>query len=69
MGGVVTLRLTPDGSWHGGQLEGTVMVDPGVPQLDPDQRARALVQELSRTDFGACGVELSAAGELNTPTC
>jgi poly-gamma-glutamate capsule biosynthesis protein CapA/YwtB (metallophosphatase superfamily) len=69
VGGIVTLQLTPDGSWHGGQLEGTVMVDPGVPQLDPDQRARALVQELSRTDFGACGVEFSAAGELNTPTC
>jgi hypothetical protein len=45
------------------------MVDPGVPQIDPDQRARALVQELSGTDFGACGVELSAAGELNPPTC
>jgi hypothetical protein len=45
------------------------MVDPGVPQLDPDQRARARVQELSRIDFGACGVQLSAAGELNTPTC
>ncbi len=69
VGGIVTLQLTPDGSWHGGQLEGTVMVDPGVPQLDPDQRARARVQELSRTDFGACGVQLSAAGELNTPTC
>ena len=69
VGGIVTLQLTPDGSWHGGQLEGTVMVDPGVPQIDPDQRARALVQELSRTDFGACGVQVSAAGELNTPTC
>ncbi len=69
VGGIVTLQLTPDGSWHSGQLEGTVMLDPGVPQIDPDQRARALVQELSRTDFGACGVQLSAAGELNTPTC
>ena len=69
VGGIVTLQLTPDGSWHGGQLQGTVMVDPGVPQIDPDQRARALVQELSGTDFGACGVEVSAAGELNTPTC
>jgi poly-gamma-glutamate capsule biosynthesis protein CapA/YwtB (metallophosphatase superfamily) len=69
VGGILTLRLAPDGTWHGGQLTGTVMVDPGVPQLDPDQRALDLVGGLSRADFGACGVDFTTAGELRAPSC
>src|SRR3712207_9571351 len=61
VGGIVTLQLGSDGSWHGGQLEGTVMVDPGGAQVGPQQAARALVQELSRTDFCACGLKFSHA--------
>ena len=30
IGGIVTLQLAPDGTWLGGRLVGTVMVDPGV---------------------------------------
>ncbi|MCZ2839112.1 CapA family protein [Modestobacter sp. VKM Ac-2985] len=69
IGGVLTLRLAPDGTWDAGNLVGTVMVDPGVPEVDPAQQALDLVRSLSRTDFGECGVRLSPAGELGEPTC
>jgi hypothetical protein len=69
VGAILTLRLAPDGTWHGGQLIGTQMVDPGLPRIDPTNQALTLVQDLSRADFGTCGVDLSPAGELNAPTC
>ena len=69
IGGILTLRLAADGTWHSGQLIGTVMVDPGLAQLDPAQQALGLVRDLSRADFGACGVDLTTTGELSTPTC
>ncbi len=69
IGGIVTLRLAADGTWHSGQLVGTVMVDPGLAQIDPGQQALGLVQDLSRADFGACGVDLTTTGELSAPTC
>ena len=69
VGGIVTLRLAPDGTWRSGQLIGTRLVDPGLPQIDPDQRAVELVRELSRADFDECGVRIDAEGRLNAPTC
>lgn len=69
VGAIVTLRLAADGTWDGGALVGTVMADPGVPQIDPAQQALAMVRDLSRADFGPCGVGISASGELSTPTC
>lgn len=68
VGGIVTRRLAPDGSWQGGQLTGTEMVG-GIPQIDPDRQAIDLVRALSRADFGDCGVALSDTGELGPPTC
>jgi Bacterial capsule synthesis protein PGA_cap len=67
--GIVTLRLAADGTWSGGRLVGTVMVDPGLAQLDPAQQAVNLERVLSRADFGECGVGISPAGELSAPTC
>ncbi|WP_175551789.1 CapA family protein [Geodermatophilus amargosae] len=69
IGGIVTLRLAADGTWHSGQLVSTVMVDPGLAQLDPAQQALGVVRDLSRADFGACGVDLTTTGELSAPTC
>jgi hypothetical protein len=45
------------------------MVDPGLAQIDPGQQALGLVRDLSRADFGECGVDISTAGELSAPTC
>lgn len=69
VGGIVTLRLAPDGTWRSGHLTGTRLVDPGVPQIDPDQRALELVRTLSHADFDECGVRVGADGRLNAPTC
>lgn len=67
--GILTIHLAPDGGWRSGELVSTRMVDPGLPRIDPQQRALTVVRDLSRTDFGSCGVELSATGTLNSPTC
>jgi hypothetical protein len=69
IGGIVTLRLRPDGSWADGRLVGTVMVDPGLARIDPEQQALGRVRELSRGDFGRCGVGISPTGELAAPAC
>ncbi len=69
IGGILTVELAQDGTWRGGRLVATQMVDPGFPQVDPRRRAVDLVRELSRADFGGCGVDLSADGELAPPTC
>jgi len=69
IGGILTLRLAADGTWDSGRLVGTVMVDPGLAQVDPGQQALGVVRDLSRADFGECGVDISAAGELSAPTC
>ncbi|SFU09986.1 capsule synthesis protein PGA_cap [Geodermatophilus amargosae] len=69
IGGIVSLRLTSDGTWDGGSLVGTVMADPGVPQIDPAQQALAMVRVLSSADFGPCGVGISPTGTLGPPTC
>jgi hypothetical protein len=69
IGGILTLRLAADGTWDSGRLVGTVMVDPGLAQIDPGQQALGMVRDLSRADFGECGVDISTAGELSAPTC
>jgi hypothetical protein len=69
VGGILTLNLAPDGRWRGGELTGTRMVDPGLPQIDPDQQAVDLVRELSRSDFKECGVNIGTTGKLGAPTC
>ncbi|WP_448639739.1 CapA family protein [Geodermatophilus sp. URMC 63] len=69
VGAILTLRLAADGTWNSGRLVGTVMVDPGLAQIDPGQQALSVVRDLSRTDFGACGVDISPSGELSAPTC
>jgi poly-gamma-glutamate capsule biosynthesis protein CapA/YwtB (metallophosphatase superfamily) len=69
VGGILTLTLAPDGTWHGGHLTGTQMIGPGLPQIDPGHRAVGLVGGLSRSDFGGCGAVFTATGDLNAPTC
>jgi hypothetical protein len=69
IGGIVSLRLARDGTWDGGELVGTVMADPGVPQIDPARQALTMVRTLSSADFGPCGVDISPSGDLGTPTC
>lgn len=69
VGAILSVELTADGGWLGGEVVPTRMVDPGLPELDPDRRAVEQVRSLSREDFAGCGVVVSDAGELGTPTC
>jgi hypothetical protein len=69
VGGILTVTLAPDGTWRGGHLTGTQLIAPGLPQVDPGQHAVELVGDLSRTDFGTCGVTLTPTGDVNPPTC
>jgi hypothetical protein len=69
VGAILTATLAADGSWLGGELVPTRMVDPGLPEVDPGRQALDQVGTLSLEDFGDCGVVLSDDGELETPTC
>ena len=69
VGGVLTVELAADGTWRGGTLVPTVMVDPGIPRPDPSGQAINQVQRLSADDFGACAVALADDGTLGAPTC
>ena len=65
--GILRVRLRADGSWRGGKLIATRLVGTGVPTLDQSGAARALVDRLSRQDFGARAVRLSPSGKLLPP--
>ncbi|MFI5926243.1 CapA family protein [Micromonospora sp. NPDC051543] len=67
-GGVLKVSLKPDGSWSGGSFTSTYMNSAGKPTMDPDDRGRGLVTELSRTDFPSSGARLDGQGRITAPT-
>ena len=67
VGGVLKVTLAKDGTWAGGSLIGTQMVRGGIPELDPNRRAVAFVDGLSREDFGANAATISAGDGSITP--
>lgn len=66
--GILKVTLAGDGSWLGGELVATQLVGPGVPALDPAERAHGAVRQLSREDFGARGMRVSVTGRLRPPS-
>jgi poly-gamma-glutamate capsule biosynthesis protein CapA/YwtB (metallophosphatase superfamily) len=62
--GILRLTLRGDGRFESGILVPTHLVGPGIPQLDPDERAHGLVRELSRLDFGGRAVTVAPTGVL-----
>jgi hypothetical protein len=62
--GILRLTLRGDGRFESGILVPTHLVGPGIPQLDPDERAHGLVRDLSRLDFGGHGVTVAPTGAL-----
>ncbi|HEU0335538.1 MAG TPA: CapA family protein [Gaiellaceae bacterium] len=62
--GILRLTLRGDGRFESGILVPTHLVGPGVPQLDPGERAHGLVRDLSRLDFGGHGVTVAPTGAL-----
>src|SRR4051812_14050903 len=69
VGGILTVSLAPDGSWRGGDLTGTQMIAPRLPQIGPRPQTGVFVCGLSPTGFGGCGVAFPPTGDLNPPTC
>ena len=64
MSGILRIALRGDGAFESGLLVPTQLAGPGLPALDPAERAHGLVRELSRSDFGSRAVKISRTGEL-----
>ena len=62
--GILRVTLRGDGGFDSGTLVPTRLVGAGVPALDPTESAHGIVRTLSKEDFGARGVKVSANGNL-----
>jgi Bacterial capsule synthesis protein PGA_cap len=68
VGGVLKVTLKKDGTWAGGSLVPTEMVNGGIAVPDSDLRALAFVDGLSKTDFGANAAVISTTdGKISPP--
>ncbi len=61
---ILLVRLDRDGRFLEGNIVSTVQERPNGPVPDPANRARALIERLSREDFGDPGIEFRADGRL-----
>jgi poly-gamma-glutamate capsule biosynthesis protein CapA/YwtB (metallophosphatase superfamily) len=66
LGETVVLHVTmaADGAFRAGRLASVSMIEAGQPVPDPDRRGAALVDELSREDFGPDGIEVGSDGRI-----
>lgn len=64
LSGVLTVRMGADGALRGGHFDSLVLGAHDWPAPDPAKRALALVDSVSRQDFGAQAVRLDAAGDF-----
>lgn len=63
--GILRVTLRGNGRFDSGTLVPTRLVGAGLPALDPAESAHGIVRTLSREDFGARGVKVSANGNLS----
>jgi len=61
---ILRVTLRGDGGFDSGTLVPTRLVGAGVPALDPTESAHGVVRTLSKEDFGASAVKVSANGSL-----
>lgn len=64
---VLRVTMRDDGSFVSARIVPTSMVAPGVPRLDPRDRAIAMIRSLSREDFPKSGAQIAANGAI-TPS-
>ncbi len=62
--GILRVTLRGNGAFDSGTLVPTRMVGGGFPAIDPTESAHGIVRTLSRLDFGAHAVKVSANGGL-----
>lgn len=67
IGAVLSVRLRPDGSWAGGTLTGTHLVEGGLPAGDPAREALPLVRRVSVADFSRRAMRVGTTGALAPP--
>ena len=63
--GILRVTLRGDGRFETGRLVPTHLVGAGLPAIDPSEAAHGVVRTLSRDDFGARAVKISADGILS----
>jgi hypothetical protein len=66
-GAIMQLTFRGDGSWAGGRLHATRQVPPGYAEPDPTGTAVAMIDRLSRDDFGRTAMRVDADGTLGPP--
>src|SRR5262245_47788167 len=62
--GVLRVTLDAQGHFVAGKLIATQMVAPGVPRMDPNNRAWTQVRSLSRSDFPSTGAKIGTDGTI-----
>ena len=63
--GILHVRLAANGRFVSGRFVSTALVGPGTPELDPDGRGAALIEQLSREDLGSRGAHVSPSGLIS----
>ena len=66
-GAILRLRLRANGLFAGGLITPIMLVEPGMPLLDPARTGISLLNSLSRTEFGASAVRITPAGRILAP--
>ena len=61
---VLHVTMASDGSFRAGRIASVSLVEEGQPVPDPEERAAALIGELSREDFGSKGIGVGAGGRI-----
>jgi len=61
---ILRMELRGDGRIVTARLVAVRLVDAGIPELDPNGAAYAVVRSLSRADFGSLGATVSADGRI-----
>jgi poly-gamma-glutamate capsule biosynthesis protein CapA/YwtB (metallophosphatase superfamily) len=64
---ILHVRLRANGSFAGGSVTPIRLVDAGTPEMDSSGEGIRLINSLSRSDMGASGVRLTAAGTIEPP--
>ncbi|HZD98127.1 MAG TPA: CapA family protein [Micromonosporaceae bacterium] len=64
---ILRVTMRGDGSFVGATIVPTSMVAPGVPRLDPHDRAIDMVRSLTRQDFPTTGAQVAANGAITPP--
>ncbi|MEU4239066.1 CapA family protein [Actinoplanes sp. NPDC026619] len=67
-GGILRVKLTPDGAYGGGEFLSTYMNSVGLPTRDSSQeQGRKLVAQLSEDDFGDTAAVIGKDGSIRPP--